>query len=366
MELQERINSIAKLGESLKLFLSLAEQDKIESYDGMLSTEFKDLNLAINSSFHYNGWFTRENILFSIQSIADCLNENHLNEWINRYDKSAFKNNDHPKKIGIVMAGNIPMVGFHDMLCVLICGHLFYGKLSSQDKLLLPALTNILFGIDKRFRENIEFTISPFKGLEAVIATGSDNSSRYFDYYFGKYPNIIRKNRNSIAIINGNETIQEIEELGKDIFQYFGLGCRNVSKLMVPKGYDFKQFFEGIFKYKEIVVNNKYANNYDYNKTVYLLGKIPLLENGFLIIKEDNGLSSPQACLFYEYYEDESYLTNRLIEDCNKIQCLVSNQKTPEKLMSNNLTYTSFGKAQTPNLWDYADGVDTIKFLMAL
>ncbi len=366
MELKQRIKSFAELGKSLNSFLKLVNQEELENYQGNFCNEFKELNSAINSSFHYNGWFTRENVLFSINSISASLNETILLKWISSYETVNYPWDKSPKKIGVVMAGNIPMVGFHDMLCVIISGNVFYGKLSSQDKLLLPALSNILLKINPDINKYIEFTSNPFKNLDAVIATGSDNSSRYFDYYFGKYPHIIRKNRNSIAVISGNETQEEMEDLGNDIFQYYGLGCRSVSKIMVPVGYDFDHFFKGVFKYKDLAHNNKYGNNYDYNKTVYLLGKVSLLENGFLIIKEDEGLSSPQACVFYEFYNDTNSLNEVILAQSDKIQCIVSNQETPQKLIDNHLKYIKFGKAQQPDLWDYADGVDTIDFLMKL
>jgi len=260
--------------------------------------------------------------------------------------------------VAIIMAGNIPLVGFHDFLSVLISGHAALVKLSSNDKQMLPLLAKYLEHINPEFKDRITFTEQKLENFDAVIATGSNNTSRYFDYYFGKHPNIIRKNRNSVAILTGKETKDELIALGDDIFQYFGLGCRSVSKLYVPKDYNFDAFFEAMYKHKDIIYYDKYANNYDYNKAVYLMSLYKLKDNGFMILKEESSFGSPIATLFYEHYNDLVALKETLNEQSDAIQCIVN------KTINNN--YVDFGDTQNPQLWDYADGVDTIEFLIKL
>ncbi|MEM9362518.1 MAG: acyl-CoA reductase [Bacteroidota bacterium] len=302
-----------------------------------------------------NSWFTPENLDFSIQQWANVLSEDNLNKWLKTYE---VESEEKPKTVAIIMAGNIPLVGFHDFLCVLLSGNRVLAKLSSSDQLLLPFLTEILMEHTPELTNLIEFTTEKLTDFDAVIATGSNNTSRYFEYYFGKYPNIIRKNRNSVAILTGNESHEELQALSKDVFQYYGLGCRNVSKLYVPRDYNFDAFFKAMFDFKEIINQHKYANNYDYNKAVYLMSNIKILDNGFLVLKEDQGFSSPIACLFYEFYEDRNLLKEKLISENGQIQCIVSQGWFTTEI--------SFGKSQTPTLQDYADGVDTMEFLLGL
>jgi hypothetical protein len=252
------------------------------------------------------------------------------------------------------MAGNVPLVGFHDFLSVLITGNNVLAKLSSNDTQLLPFLANYLISIEPEFKDCISFSEKKLTNFDAVIATGSNNTARYFDYYFGKYPHIIRKNRNSVAILTGNETPQQLEALANDVFRYFGLGCRNVSKIFIPENYDFDTFFNGMFSWKELINNNKYIDNYDYNKAVYLMSKMNLLDNEFLLLKHDEEYASPISVVFYEFYKDLDKLNNKLSEESEHIQCIISEEHIP------------FGTAQTPNLWDYADGVDTVAFLLKL
>ena len=256
------------------------------------------------------------------------------------------------------MAGNIPLVGFHDFLCVLLSGNKVLAKLSSNDNLILPFLSKILLEQNPELKAYINFTEEKLENFDAVIATGSNNTSRYFEYYFGKYPNIIRKNRNSVAVLTGNETHEELALLGQDIFRYFGLGCRNVSKLFVPEGYNFDAFYTSIFEFQDIINQNKYANNYDYNKAVYLMSNMNILDNGFLILKEDESFASPIACLFFEHYKDQSSLKEKLQLQEENIQCIVSNGWFEDEI--------PFGKTQIPALMDYADSVDTLQFLLNL
>ena len=348
-DIEKRIKAFVELGDFLKGLKPGAKNSQAVSKD-IFYEDFEDL---IKKAHQYNGWFTEENIRNAIVSISGMLSEKELREWIRKYK---IPDNKKAKRVGVIMAGNVPLVGFHDMLCVLISGNIFIGKLSNDDRFLLPKLAKILTNIEPDFKDKIIFTLK-LENIDAVIATGSNNTSRYFEYYFGKYPHIIRKNRNSIAVLTGKETNEELNALGKDIFQYFGLGCRNVSKLFVPEGYDLDKFFTGIFDYKNIVNHNKYGNNYDYNKTVYMLGGAKLIENGFVVLKEDKRFSSPVAVLFYEYYKNEKELAERLKAGKENIQCIVGN---------NSLATVNFGEAQCPTLNDYADDVDTMKFLLSL
>jgi hypothetical protein len=297
-----------------------------------------------------NPWFTPENVRRAITAIAEELTEENLTKWTNSYPRLSEKTN--PSKIGVIMAGNIPLVGFHDFLSVLITGNRIIAKTSSKDSDLITFLGNKLCSVNAAFSDRIEFTEGILAGFDAVIATGSDNSSRYFEYYFGKYPNIIRKNRNSIAIIEGDESDDEIEALGSDIFSYFGLGCRNVSKVYLPKGYDLIKLTKNWDYFTGVNTNIKYANNYDFNKAVYLVNKEFFHDTGFLLLKEEKKISSPVSVLYYEFYDSQDAVKQQTELLKEKIQCVIGRLGIP------------FGKAQSPHLWDYADGIDTIEFLL--
>jgi hypothetical protein len=264
------------------------------------------------------------------------------------------------KKIGLILAGNIPLVGFHDVLCVLITGNHALIKASTQDARLIKYVLNRLVKIDAAFKEQYTF-VERLENFDAIIATGSNNTSRYFEYYFSKVPNIIRKNRNSVAVLTGNETTEQLHNLGHDIFDYYGLGCRNVSKLLVPKDYDFVPFFEAIESYQPTINHHKYNNNYDYNKSIYLVNRDKHLDNGFLLVKEDERMVSPLAVVFQEPYEDIRAVEALLSRESEKIQCIVS---TVPLNVSNQVV--DFGQSQQPALWDYADGIDTMDFLTKL
>lgn len=350
MDLQQRIYAFAKLGEFIQQFSTenFNKNEKISAnelfYDG-----FKH---QIKLAHEHNGWFTKENIVFALNGWSNSLNINTLNEWLGKYNF----NNIPSKKVAIIMAGNIPLVGFHDFLSVLISGHEVVVKQSSNDKHLLPYLAKYIEHVEPEFKGKITFTEEKLQDFDAVIATGSDNTARYFEYYFKGKPSIIRKNRNSVAVLTGRETDDELKLLSEDVFRYYGLGCRNVSKLFVPKNYEFNAFFNGMFDWNPIIHQHKYANNYDYNKAVYIMSEFDLLENGFLMIKEDQSYSSPIATLFYEYYDDIDELKLKLQDNKNNIQCVVSNG-----IVENSV---AFGQTQHPQLWDYADDIDTIAFLI--
>ncbi|WP_372917123.1 acyl-CoA reductase [Salegentibacter sp.] len=352
MTIEDRKTHFIKLGEFLANFKRNSQ--KIPSLGNKDLKFFKELNEKIDAAVHYNGWFTRENVVFSLQQWSEALSKKNLDQWLERYDLSEKES----KTIGIIMAGNIPLVGFHDFISVLLAGHKVVAKLSSNDKQLLPVIARYLIHLDSEYQNRISFTEDRLKGFDAVIATGSDNTARYFEYYFSKVPSIIRKNRNSVAVLTGRETPEELEALGEDIFRYYGLGCRNVSKLFVPENYDFDAFFKAMYKWNPIINQAKYANNYDYNKAVYLMSNFKLLENGFLILKEDRGYSSPIATVFYETYKDSEELNEHLQNEKDKLQCIV--KKNP------GINEVSFGETQKPQLWDYADNIDTMEFLLKI
>ncbi|WBL24170.1 acyl-CoA reductase [Zunongwangia sp. HGR-M22] len=354
MTIKERISYFSKLGDFLKNFK--AEDTSALNLSEMDRKYFDKLQEKVNSAVHYNGWFTKENVLFSLDQWSKALTSENLEIWLAPYN---FQEEQNPKTIAVIMAGNIPLVGFHDFLSVLISGHNVLIKQSDNDKQLLPILCNYLVELNSEFKSKIRITKDRLEDFDAVIATGSNNTARYFEYYFKNKPNIIRKNRNSVAVITGEESKEELKLLSEDIFRYFGLGCRNVSKLFIPKNYDFDHFFKGIYHWNDIINQNKYANNYDYNKAVYLMSQFNILDNGFLMLKEDENYGSPISVLFYEYYDDQNQLQQRLNDEAEKLQCIVKKETSAKNEVK-------FGKTQHPKLWDYADGVDTIQFLINL
>lgn len=344
--------SFVELGKFLNQFTfdeQLQSDDVL--YNDLYFEKFKDL-LQLSQS--HNGWFTPEQVYFAVQSWAQALTEDNLNQWVSNYNFSEVK----PKTVGLILAGNIPLVGFHDFLSVLISGHKALIKTSSNDQHLIQFLANYLISVEPRLSYFISFTDGKLENFDAIIATGSNNTARYFEFYFKNKPSIIRKNRNSVAVLNGHESHEDLVNLGEDIFRYFGLGCRNVSKLFVPKGYNFEAFFKAIYEYKDVIFYEKYSNNYDYNKAVFLMSNFKLLDNEFLTLKEDASYASPISSVFYENYEDIADLKTRLTNESGQIQCIVSNA-----IIDNSIP---FGKTQKPELWDYADNVDTLQFLASL
>ncbi len=349
MTLGEKKNSFIELGKFLSQFSeNETVMNKNVLYNDLYFTKFQDLIILSQS---HNGWYTPENVYFAIKSWAKALTKENLDNWLSNYSFDT----ENPKNVALILAGNIPLVGFHDFLSVLISGHNVLIKTSSNDQHLLPFLAKYLHSVEPKWESKITFTDRKLENFDAVIATGSNNTARYFEYYFKHKPSIIRKNRNSIAVLNGNESREDLANLGEDIFRYFGLGCRNVSKLFVPKNYSFDAFFEAIFEYQNVIHYEKYANNYDYNKAVFLMSNFKLLDNGFLTLKEDTSYSSPISSVFYEKYDNLDELKTRLESEKEQIQCVVSNNLIPNSI--------SYGKTQTPNLWDYADNIDTLAFL---
>ena len=320
-----------------------------------------ELDAVIGKSYLENRWFTEENTRNALKAIAGAmLDRPKLEQWTARYPVAKVA---HPEKtIGLVMAGNIPLVGFYDWLCVFAAGHRARVKLSDKDKLLLPFLVKKMGEWSHESWEYTEFVAEnePIKGFEAVIATGSNNTARYFEQYFAKYPHIIRRNRNAVAVLSGAESVTELHALGRDIFSYFGLGCRNISKLYVPHGYHFDTLLESLQEYSELVHHDKYKNNFDYNLTLLILNQVPYKNNGCLLLKEDTSLQARIASVHYEYYDDLQDADRLLAERKDEIQCVVSN------LPLRDFKVLPLGKSQEPGLDDYPDGVDVMRFLTEL
>ncbi len=309
-----------------------------------------DFELATAQAEVYNPWFTQENIRNAFKGIIKLLEPDLLMKWSGNYTipvKTA-------KNIGVIMAGNIPMAGFHDMLCVLLSGHNLFAKLSTSDKFLLPFLVKIVTAFDPDSGNRFNVT-EQLKNMDAVIATGSNNTSRYFEYYFGKKPHIFRKNRNSAAVLTGDENEYDYLLLGRDIFAYFGLGCRNVSKLYVPENYSFDDFFNNLVEYSGVMQHTKYMNNFEYHQTLFLLNQKTFLTNNFLILTEDSPLSTPVSVVNYEHYKNENDLNEKLQLVDLELQCVVNKKGIIKP-----------GQAQFPAIDDYADEIDTMAFLSAL
>jgi hypothetical protein len=333
MKIEQRILAFSELGKFLSSmensgFQSLAEHARLE-----------------------NPWFTEQNVRKAIEGIIEFLDKKSLEQWLSRYSLPT-----ESKKIGLVMAGNIPLVGFHDLLTVLLAGHIALIKLSSKDQVLMRFIIDKLIALQPEFRHRIVL-VDQLKGFDAVIATGSDNSSRYFEYYFGKYPSVIRKNRTSVAILDGNENDDQLKALGNDVFSYFGLGCRNISKIYVPQGYSFTRLLDSWEPFNTIIHHHKYCNNYDYQKSILLVNRVPFFDNGFVLLQENERMVSPISVLFYEFYRDKNDLAEKLRLAENKIQCIEG---------KNNPATVDFGEAQSPEVTDYADRVDTLQFLCGL
>lgn len=350
--LQQRIEAFVRLGR----YLAKAADDNTP---GDVTDHPEHLQNLIESravASAHNPWFIAENINYALQTWAEALTEQHITEWLVPYSDE-LKPIKEPRKVAVVMAGNIPLVGFHDFLCVLISGNRFLGKLSADDAYLLPAVAKLLVTIEPSFEPYIEFTAEKPGAFDAVIATGSNNTSRYFEYYFGPYPHIIRRNRNGIALLTGNESAAELQDLSHDIFRYFDLGCRNVSMIYVPRNYNFTPLAEACRQqYGILCMHHKYMNNYTYQRAILMMNNIPFIDGGFFLITENSSIISPVSVIHYFAYDSLESLHKQLeIEDDN-IQCIISSQTNFNRSVP-------FGKSQQPALWDYADGIDTLKFL---
>lgn len=312
--------------------------------------EFESMQNAIDLSFHKNGWFTHDEVEFALAYWANELTRENLEQWVKRYGK----NPERPKIVGLVLAGNIPMVGFHDVLCTFLAGHRAVIKCSANDDILIPFLLHWMSGQTEGFEAHFRVEKGLMKTFDAVIATGSNNSARHFEHYFKGVPTIIRRNRTSVAVLTGDESDEELKGLIKDAFQYYGLGCRNVTKIYVPKSFDLDRIFSASMPFAYLSSNKKYFNNVIYHKTLMMMQQKAVLENDLILLVEDSSLFSPVGVLNYEYYDDVADLNSRMESQLDDIQCVVGNKNIP------------FGKAQHPSLHDYADGVDTMKFLLNL
>lgn len=355
LQLEERIHALEKLGR----FMSQYQDERAdEDLKGLNAYFLEGYRAAIEDAQLFNHWFSEENLHHALEAWSENLSLEQLQKWVSRYPKEHLETGK-PKRVAIIMAGNIPLVGFHDLISVLISGHRVLAKPSSDDEKLMPYLAQVLVAIDKRFASYLHFAEGKLQDFEAVIATGSNNSARYFEYYFGKYPHIIRKNRSSVALLTGEESEAELTALGEDIFRYFGLGCRNVAKAYVPHDFDLDRLFKALYPFASVAENNKYSNNYDYNRAIYLMEKQDFLENGFFIFKKAAALHAPVAVLHYEVYQDLERVTAQLESQANEIQCVVGKEDLP-------LETVNFGNSQKPALWDYADKVDLIEFLSSI
>jgi hypothetical protein len=322
-----------------------------QDFANYLLSDDEELQNIISKSYAYNYWFTPENTTFALHNIANqFLNESKIEAWLSTYK---IPENLNSKTIAIVAAGNIPMVAFQDILCVLIAGHKLQIKLAEKDKILLPFILEKWKSFDAELLDKIEL-VERLHQFDAVIATGSNNAARYFDYYFGKYKNIIRKNRNSIAILDGSESFEELVALGHDVFDYFGLGCRNVSKIFIPRNYDFTLLIHAFKQFNFLENHNAYMNNLDYQRTIYLMNQTNMQDIDFVNIIENTALCSPIACLYYQYYDDISETENFIQTENENIQCVIGKK------------YLAFGYSQQPSLSDYADNVDTLQFILSL
>lgn len=346
MDRIKTIITFSILGDSMKKWGSGAKKEVfnpfvVQEFDGQMKN-------AIRSAKIHNGWFSEESIKESLLHIGETLTQESLTKWLDNYPLVT-----KPKAVGLILAGNIPLVGFHDILTTIFSGNKARIKLSSSDKIVIPLLLEIVKTLQPELTEQIEI-VDKLNDVEAVIATGSNNTARYFEKYFGHLPNIIRKNRTSVAVIKGNESKEELKALGKDIFTYFGLGCRNVSHLILPTDYDLDLIFGAVVDYGAVINHNKYGNNYDYYKAIYLMNQEKLIENGFVLTRESEELFVPVAVLNYHFYHSEEELNSYLDDHKEDIQVIVGKD------------YTPFGTAQCPQLNDYADGVDTMQFLTLL
>lgn len=339
--------SIVRLGEFLRDFTAAAEAE------GGLSGDSQSLDESfLEKVVQQNAWFTRKACLYSFKYWGEMLREESLSRWLAPYPDPKGKS----IKVALILAGNIPLVGLHDFLSVLLTGNQALVKCASNDRLLMPSLAERLIGFAPELEGRIRFTEGRLGEFDAVIATGSNNTSRYFEYYFSKKPHVIRKNRNGVAVLTGNESFDDLKGLGADVFRYFGMGCRSISKVFVPEGYDFDLLFRAFYDHKDIINHQKYANNYDYNKAIYLMSGSEMLDNGFLLLKEDSSIGSPIGTLFYETYTSATSLGEKLQMSEIQLQCIIGGKDTQNSI--------PFGKAQWPELSDYADGVDTIDFLL--
>jgi len=341
MNTENQVLGLIKLSGYIKAFLAKKPEDHNE--------DDSDIELLLKRSEIENPWFTIDNQKFALQQWTDLLTEENIKNWLGNYSISKIS-----KRVGLILAGNIPLVGFHDVMSVVLSNHIPVIKLSSKDKYMIPFL---LKKWNEFSNENVAFEfVEKLENFDAVIATGSNNTARYLEYYFKNHLNIIRKNRTSVAVLKGDETHEELQLLAKDIFQYFGLGCRNVTRIFIPQDFVIDRLFESFIGFQDIINHNKYANNYDYNRAVYLLNQDKFWDNNFVMLKEDDKLFSPLSVINFSRYESLDDVKTFIAENEENIQCVVAKKELE-------LNAIPFGEAQNPGLDTYADNVDTMKFL---
>jgi len=332
-------------------------------FRGEMENEGPENEALLRSAEAQNRWFTTEFVRDAMHANGEMLQPSVLAVWLAKYD--ALKDKRPPRQIGLILAGNLPMVGWHDVLCVLLSGHRAIVKCSSEDNVLIPA---VIAALDSFCEEDvtgrIEFVTGTLAGADAVIATGSANTNRYFEYYFRDVPRVLRSQRTSVAVLDGTETHEQLQALGADVFQYYGLGCRSVTKLLLPRGFDLDRLFAAWIDWGRVAQNNKYANNYDYHKAVWLLNREDLIENGFLLVKEDSGWVSPVGTLYYAWYDALEDVRQLLGDASHELQCVAT--AIPDALHVPHVPTVPMGQSQKPKPWEYADGVDTLNFLLAL
>lgn len=344
MRRENQISGLVSVGEFLNSYLKKSPEN--------FEQKEEELYHVLRQSYIENPWFTMENQRNALKEWAILLTKEKLQQWLEKYPT-----NENPKKIGLILAGNLPLVGFHDILATVLSGNKALIKLSSKDRLIIPFIM-------KLWKENCEGEL-PFEmvdkltDFDAVIATGSNNTARYLDYYFSKYPNIIRKNRTSIAVLSGNESDEELKALANDIFTYFGLGCRNVTRLFIPQEMKLDRLFENFIEHQDVINHNKYANNYDYNRAIYLLNKEQFWDNNFVLLREHDDLFSPLAVVNFSRYSDLEDVKNFISAHENDIQAVVSQLDLGGNTVA-------LGQSQKPDLLTYADNVDTMTFLTSL
>lgn len=341
MTVKQRIEAFVQVGNFIERhYQNTPHEDEKHLHEG--------LNKVIELAHAYNNWFIPQFVESSLRNIGTILDKNSVSGFAQSIQTTQ------PKTVAVICAGNIPMVCFHDILCVLLSGHNLLIKLSDDDKILPPFFLKLLVHYAPEFESSILFSPAKLANFDAVIATGSNNTASHFQYYFSKYPNIIRKNRTSVAILTGKETNDDLKNLGMDVFQYFGLGCRSVNKLLVPANYSFNQFFESIVDFGYVVNNKKYGNNYDYHRAIYLLESLPFLDNNFVMLRESSDLHSPVGVIYYQYYSHPSEIEKYLKENENQLQCIVGQG------------YVPFGYSQQPVITEFADKINTLDFLVNL
>lgn len=342
MTITERINGFVQLGHLLEAELAKVNPEELPD---------SELGLEIMRAQQLNQWFVPQMSISALQGVLTWLNEAELTNWADNYPK-LLSGDIEPKTVGVVAAGNIPVVGFHDCLCVLLAGHRLQLKVSGSDKVLLPWLLNALINSEPGFSKFIEIIEDRLDKFDAVIATGSNNTARYFEYYFGKYPHIIRKNRTSVGVVIGEESQEELDLLASDISFYYGLGCRNVTKLLVHESFDLDRLFKALQSQSWMMDSNRYMNNYQYHKTIHLLNNREMLDNEFMVLIESKELHSPIGVVHYQRFKDFSEVEDYLSSNADQIQCVIGKE------------WLEYGESQKPGLSDYADGIDTMEFLV--